>query len=438
MRRELKMLLSAVAVSIPSLCFSVIGETFSLQAAKPKELLVSFEKDATASEKEQIIASQGGFIVKHFKTNNSALVRIPEFIGFMSAKESLQKIDGINQVAPNRIFYLQATTANDPKVNSQYHHKTVKSLEAWDISVGDKDVLVGIIDTGLTLNHEDLKDNLWKNPGEVGLDEEGNDKSTNGIDDDGNGYIDDFQGWDFIDNDNIPNDAHGHGTHCAGLVGATGNNGVGVSGINWNVSIVGLKIFGSSGSTTESAIIEAIEYANMMNVKITNNSWGGPARGNWGEGGQDLIYEAIRKGGEKNHLFVFAAGNSSQNSDKNPMIPGAYNLDAILNVASTTSSDSKSGFSNYGLDSVDIGAPGSSILSTVKSGFFRRKYSKMSGTSMAAPIVAGAAALVQAVYPDFTGIEIKERIMSTVDIIPALEGRTVTGGRLNVLNAISK
>ena len=433
---KFKSICTALLLSLPLSAQANSISTFSQAQIESKELLVSFEAGLTKVEKEEIIARQGGVILKHFKTNNSALVKMPEVSGLLPAANALSITNKVTHVGPNRTFTLFETTTNDPGINQQYHHKNIKSGEAWDISTGSQETLVAVVDTGIYLEHEDLVDNLWKNPGETGLDENGNDKATNGIDDDNNGYVDDFQGWDFIDGDNIPNDDHGHGTHCAGLVGAVGDNGTGVTGVNWDVSIVGLKIFNGRGSTTEAAIVEAIEYSTMMGIKISNHSWGGPD--SRGDKSTDLVYQALKAGQEEGQLFVFAAGNSSSNSDVRPMVPGAYDLDAILNVASTTQSDSMSGFSNYGATTVDIGAPGSAIYSTLKKRFLRKPYGNMSGTSMASPIVAGAAALVNSVYPDMTAAEIKAKLMDTSDKVQSLEGKTVTGGRLNVLRAITE
>lgn len=435
---KLKNLALTAILGLSTTSFAKVSVNFASEDIKEKELIVSFEEGITKEDKEALIADQGGVILKHFKTMNSALVRIPDTNSMLSTASLIADHTGVIKVGPNRVFNLLATTTNDPKINKQYHHDNIKSYDAWDISTGSKDVVVGVIDTGIVLDHEDLEANLWQNPGETGTDANGNDKRTNGIDDDGNGYVDDYQGWDFIDGDNTPNDQHGHGTHCAGLVGAVGSNGTGVAGVNWNVSVVALKIFGGSGSTSEAAIVEAIEYANMMGFDITNNSWGGPASGEWGEGGKDVIYEAIKAGGEKGHLFVFAAGNSGANSDQKPLIPGAYDLDSILSVAATTSRDGLANFSNYGVTTVDIGAPGAGIFSTIKRGFFGRQYGNMSGTSMAAPIVTGAAALVKAVNPSFSSSEIKEKLMSTADQVNSLKGKTVTGGRLNVYRAITE
>lgn len=413
--------------------------SFSGQNNVQNEMIISFEGGVSKAEKEAIIQDKGAILVKHLKTNNSALVRIdPKSSNFLSAPKSFAEDQDVVKVGPNKIFNLFETTPDDSKLNRQYHHTNIQSYEAWSTSVGTKDVTVAVIDTGIILDHEDLAANLWSNPGETGIDANGNDKSTNNIDDDNNGYVDDYRGWDFVSNDNSPNDENGHGTHCAGLVGAVGDNGVGVAGVSWNVNLVALKIFGASGSATEADIVEAIEYSTMMGFKLSNNSWGGPAGEEYGEGTNDLIYEAIKAGTESGQLFIFAAGNSSGNSDIKPLIPAAYDLDGIVSVAASTKTDGLAGFSNYGLTTVDIAAPGAGIFSTFKKSLFGGPYSSLSGTSMASPIVAGAAALIQSVYPDATASEIKAKLLDTVDPIKSLEGKIVTGGRLNVYRAITE
>lgn len=409
------------------------------ESIRPSEMILSFDEGTSKLEKEKIAAEYGAKIVKHLKTSNSALIKFENsLVSLKAVGAQLSQNSAVKNVRPNKTFQLFDTKPNDSELRRQYHHNNIQSFEAWTKTTGSAEIPVAIIDTGIVLEHEDLVDNLWRNPGETGLDSEGRDKATNGIDDDENGYIDDFQGWDFVDNDNIPDDRNGHGTHCAGIVGGVGDNGKGISGVNWNVGLVGLKIFGASGSATEADIVEAIEYSNMMGFQISNNSWGGPAGAEYGEGTGDLIYEAIKEGQTLGHLFVFAAGNSRGNSDVKPLIPAAYDLDAIISVAASTQSDSLAGFSNYGLTTVDIAAPGAGIYSTFKKSWFGSAYRSLDGTSMAAPIVAGAATLLKSVNPSMTSPEIKSRILETADPVDALEGKIKTGGRLNLNSMISE
>ncbi|MCK5407347.1 MAG: S8 family serine peptidase, partial [Candidatus Krumholzibacteria bacterium] len=249
----------------------------------------------------------------------------------------------------------------------------------------------------------------------------------NGIDDDGNGFIDDVHGWDFRNNDNNPFDDAGHGTHVSGTVGAVGNNGIGVVGVSWNVRIMPVKFLSSSGGGTTADAIESVEYTTMMGVDLTNNSWGGGIF-------STALRDAIEDAGDAGYLFVAAAGNGASDTDIYPHYPSSYDLDNIISVANTNHNDLLGIRSNWGLTSVDLSAPGSSILST----FPNDTYGSISGTSMASPHVAGAVSLLWSAAPDMTHLEVKDVIMASVDVIPALMGRTVSGGRLNIYNFLSQ
>ncbi len=292
----------------------------------------------------------------------------------------------------------------------------IDALEAWDITTGKDNIVVGIIDTGIDYDHEDLRDNMWKNPGEI---------PDNGIDDDGNGYIDDVYGWDFANDDNDPFDGHSHGTHVAGTVGASGNNGIGVAGVSWNTQLMALKFLSDFGSGNTSDAIEAVEYAVNNGAHLTNNSWGG---GSFSQALKDAITEAH----QANQLFVAAAGNSRSNNDTRPMYPASYDVDNIISVAATDHNDELASFSSYGLQTVDLGAPGVSVLSSVPN----NGYSSFNGTSMASPHVAGAIALTWSQAPFLSGMQMKAIVMEQVDPIADLANITVTGGRLNVLNMV--
>ena len=310
----------------------------------------------------------------------------------------------------------RGATPNDPSYGSLWGMTNIKAPTAWNTTTGPANLVVGIIDTGIDRNHPDLVDNIWVNPGEA----------ANGLDDDGNGYVDDLYGWDFAYGDNNPSDVDGHGTHTAGTVGARGNNGVGVAGVNWQVKLVALKFLDDTGSGYTSNAILAMQYANRMGIKITNNSWGG---GGFSQG----LYDAINASKANNHLFVAAAGNSNVNNDTTPSYPASYNLDNVISVASITSTDARSSFSNYGKTSVDIGAPGSSILSTTPG----NTYSSYSGTSMATPHVAGAAAMIAGLRPTWGYAQVRDAILKTARPITALSGLTVTGGTLDLAAAVA-
>ena len=337
-----------------------------------------------------------------------------------------QELGVLDRVEPNFIYF-PTLTPNDERWGSQWGMRKVQALDAWDITTGDNDVLVAVIDSGVDLSHEDLSGNLWENEGETGTDGSGEDKKTNGIDDDGNGYVDDWQGWDFYNDDNIPTDDNDHGTHVAGTIGAVGNNVKGVAGVCWDVSMVSVKILGASGAgTSDAEIINAILYASDLGARVQNNSWGG-------YGFSQAMKEAIETVSLNGVLFVAAAGNFNNNNDSNPFYPASYDVPNVVSVAATDEDDKLASFSHYGAVSVDLSAPGVNILSTVPDG----AYEAMEGTSMAAPHVAGAAALLWSASPTLSYLDIKVALINSADKIPSLTGKMVSGGRLNVLTLMS-
>lgn len=304
----------------------------------------------------------------------------------------------------------------DPMLQKVWSLEKVGSNEAWRLSTGSSDVLVAAIDSGVDYNHEDLINNIWRNPGEV---------PNDGIDNDGNGYVDDHVGWDFVHNDNRPWDDNGHGTHTAGTIGATGWNGVGLSGISQRASILPLKFLSATGEGTTEDAIRAIQYAVASGARVLSNSWGG-------ETYSRALEEAIAAAGRHDVLFVAAAGNDSADNDALPMYPAAYALPNVLAVAATDRNDALADFSNYGFASVHLAAPGDFIWSTTP----RNKYSVMSGTSMACPLVAGAAVLLKSFRPELSALEIKDILLSSSDKLPDLLNKVRSSGRLNVSQAL--
>lgn len=298
---------------------------------------------------------------------------------------------------------------------------------AWQTTTGSKEVVVGVIDTGVDYTHEDLVNNMWTNTLEL--------NGEDGVDDDGNGYVDDIYGWDAFDNEGDPMDEGGHGTHVAGTIGAEGNNGVGVVGVNHNVSIVGCRFLGPNGGATSGAIA-CLDYMvglknSGVNIKITNNSWGGG-------GYSKALEDAISANNDAGILFVAAAGNSARDNDQSDYYPSNYDVPNVMSIASTTNKDDMSGFSQWGLTTVDMGAPGSDIASTYPMALQGGNpgYVWMSGTSMATPHVSGVAALIASLDEDVTVAEMKDILMNSGDPIDALAGKTVSGKRLNAANAV--
>ena len=302
----------------------------------------------------------------------------------------------------------------------------IDASDAWDYQTGRSSVVIAVIDTGVDYNHEDLVSNIWTNSGEI---------PGNGTDDDGNGHVDDVHGYDFANYDGDPMDDHGHGTHCAGTIGAEGDNIIGVVGVNWDVSIMPVKFLSASGSGSTDGAIASVNYATLMGVDIMSNSWGGG-------GFSQSLEDAISAANDAGILFVAAAGNNGSNNDIYPHYPSSYDVPNVIAVASTDYRDNKAGSSCYGVTSVDLGAPGVNIYSTVPTGLCSlcdpSGYKYLSGTSMATPHVAGAAGLLKAQYPELSSEGLKTRLLGGVDLISSMDGITVTGGRLNVLNSLEE
>ena len=346
------------------------------------------------------------------------------------AMEILRKNPAVAYVEPN---YLWRTSLipTDPSFGDLWGmHNTgqnggvvdadIDAVEAWDITTGSDQIVIGVIDTGVDYNHEDLAANMWVNPGEI---------ADNGIDDDANGYVDDIYGIDTVNADSDPMDDQSHGTHVAGTIGAVGNNGIGVVGVNHDVSIAACKFLSADGTGSTAGAIECVNYFtdlrnNGVNVRATNNSWGGGPF-------SQALKDAITAAGDADVLFLAAAGNSGSDNDVSPHYPSNYDNDNIVAVASIGRNDGDVGHS-YGEVSVDLAAPGGAILSTVPG----NGYATFSGTSMATPHVAGSAALVWSLNPALTAVEMKNLLMTTGDDNAYATGRTASGKRLNVFNAL--
>lgn len=354
-------------------------------------------------------------------------VDLPFGMSFTRAYATFQADSRFTFVQPDFTLTL-SSVPNDPRYFEQWglnnlggyqglRDADIDATDAWAAgNTGNPSFVVAVVDSGMDLTHPDLRANLWTNPNEI---------PGNGIDDDGNGFIDDVHGWDFFDGDNDPSDANGHGTHVAGTIGAVGNNSIGVTGVAWNIKLMPLKIGGAGPSVDTSAAIKAIDYAVRMGVKVSNHSWGG-------SGINAALETAIRNARNAGHLIVAAAGNDGRDTNQVPVIPANIDLDNIISVAASTRQDTLAGFSNFGSTSVDLAAPGEGILSTYLCG----SYKVLDGTSMASPHVAAAAALVWQKFPNLTYLEVRQKLFDSVDVLPAFQGVTVTGGRLNLARAL--
>lgn len=317
---------------------------------------------------------------------------------------------------------------NDPALAQAWGIKKSEAQKAWEVSQGSRDIIVAVIDTGAEISHEDLSENLWINPGESGLDSKGQNKASNGIDDDQNGFIDDVHGWNFVSNNNNLTDNHGHGTHIAGIIGASAGNGKGIAGISPKVSLMILKYFDPKVSGTDNLrnTIQAIRYAASNGAKVINYSGGGTE---YSHDERAAVEDARQKG----ILFVAAAGNERSNSDQHKYFPADYGLSNIISVTAIDPSTEVLASSNYGVETVDIAAPGQNILSTLPG----NSYGYMTGTSQATAFVTGAAVLVMAHHKSFTGDEVKKYILSTGDSNMSLLAKTRTSRQLNLFKSLT-
>lgn len=411
----------------------------------PNELIVKFKDDVSAEAQNAALVKINGKVKEKIHTNamkdkgdkqGVLLVSTP-----LQAFDAIAKAKGLAEVLyaePNYI-YQHTATSNDPyytngslwgmygDATSPANQYGSQAGEAWAAGhTGLNTVYIGIIDEGYMYTHEDLAANAGTNPGEI---------AGNGIDDDGNGYVDDVYGWDFDGNNNTVFDgtSDDHGTHVAGTIGGVGGNSKGVAGVCWTVKLMNAKFLGKRGGTTANAI-KAVDYftdlktRHGLNLVATNNSWGG---GGFSQALQDAIGRANLAG----ILFIAAAGNDGLDTETNTSYPSGYPNDNIIAVASIASNGTLSSFSNYAATKVDLGAPGSSIYSTLpksSKGKIVSGYGSYSGTSMATPHVTGAAALYASTHTGATAATIKNAILGSAVATPSLSGKCVTGGRLNV------
>ncbi len=443
------LVLVALAVALAGLQVSVASAAeaplqVSADRHGPDALLVKVRAGVTADQAEATLRRHGAAAARRFQPPRSLPaspigrwwhVRLApgtdlrRTLNRLAGDPAVERAEldyevGIN-LTPNDPSFSQLWGLNNIGQTGGTSDADVDAPEAWDLQTGKSEVLVAVIDTGADYTHPDLAANVWTNPGEI---------PGNGLDDDGNGYVDDVHGYDFANNDADPFDDHGHGTHVSGTIAAVGNNGIGVAGVNWTARIMAVKFLGAGGSGFTSGAINAILYAAGMGARVMSNSWGGG-------GFSQALMDAITTADNAGALFVAAAGNSGSNNDATPNYPSNYDVPNVLAVAATDHTDAKASFSSYGATTVDLGAPGVSIYSTVPaSGALccsdPSGYKLLSGTSMATPHVSGAAALVFAQFPGITHHQVKARLMGAADPVPSLAGITVTGGRLNAFKSL--
>lgn len=402
---------------------------------KDNELILTM-RPGEALPTEDMLRSYGSAKVEVLN-ERSMVVRFPEgeTIDLAEVAQDMAGDRRVQAVEANLIYRLDERVPNDPDFTKLYGLRNdgtsggvagadLGMTRAWDYSTGSASVVIGIIDSGADYNHSDLAENIWKNPGESGVDASGQDRSSNGVDDDGNGYVDDWHGWDFFNNDNNPMDDNSHGTHVAGTIGGRGNNARGVVGVNWTVSMVPIKVFSGSGESSADVLIKGIDYATSLGVVATNNSWGGGAF-------SDAMLAAIQRANDKGILFVAAAGNESTNNDSVAHYPSSYDVPNIISVAATDRRDALASFSNYGVKTVQVAAPGTDIWSTTPG----NTYGLKSGTSMATPHVTGLVALIKSRYPNLDAQALKSRIIGATQFVPQIQS-TVKFGRISAASSL--
>ncbi len=442
------------AMTIPSL--HVQGQRNDNAAARSEaasvtgELIVQFAPGATLADRARALGRVSGEELEEIRTaaqrddgrGDLILARVQPDLPRQAAIRALKDDPAVEFAEPNWIYTHQATSNDTYYTNgslwgmygdatsdttlpaNQYGSQADKAWAANKTNCSP--VWVGIIDEGYMYTHEDLAANAGKNPGEI---------AGNGVDDDGNGYVDDVYGWDFDGNNNTVFDgtSDDHGTHVAGTIGGVGGNETGVAGVCWSIKLINAKFLGRMGGTTANAV-KAVDYMtdlktrHNLNLVATSNSWGGG-------GFSQALQEAIGRANAANILFIAAAGNDSVDCDTGTCYPAEYPNDNVIAVASITSSGAISSFSNFGATTIDIGAPGSGIWSTVpksSKGKVVSGYASYSGTSMATPHVSGAAALYAAYHSGSSAATIKSAIMSSAVATESLNGKCVSNGRLNV------
>ena len=415
-----------------------------------RQLLVRYKDGTSLNKKDAAHFSAGAYVVQAFEVpSNLEVVQVSKGISLDAAQEFYREDPNVLYVEPNYVLhaYLQPPPSDphppeedppsenpiDPRYSEQWGLNNegqtggtvdvdINAPEMWERIGGDKNVVIAVIDTGINYRHPDLAKNIWVNPGEI---------PGNNIDDDGNGVVDDVHGFNAIDNNGDPMDDHGHGSHCAGVIGAEAQNTEGGRGVMPNVTIIGCKFLSASGGGSTAGAIACLNYLrdlktrsnNPVDIFATSNSWGG------GPAAQSL-QDAIKEHQDLGILFLAAASNDGQDNDLVETYPADYPLANIVSVAATDQHDERAWFSNYGKRSVHVGAPGVDILSTV----LGSDYEQMSGTSMATPFAAGLSGMIKASYPNLGYIQVKNLLMAGGTPIEALAGKTVSGRRIRAVD----
>ncbi|OFZ16184.1 MAG: hypothetical protein A2X86_13965 [Bdellovibrionales bacterium GWA2_49_15] len=362
-----------------------------------------------------IFEKHGFKLIKSFKQINVSLISSSDPQQVQQFKEE-QKDNLAYMEIDSPVSIVQAP--DDKLYPDQDSLQRLGIEQAWDLTTGSSSVIVAVSDTGIFTLHEDLANQIWTNFKEI---------ASNGKDDDGNGFVDDVSGWNFITSTGKPNDDHGHGTHVSGIIGAQGNNHFGVSGVNWNIQIMPLKFLDKNGSGSTSGGISTILYAADNGARILNASWGSSSN-------SAALKDAIDYAFAKGMVTIAAAGNNSANSDKEPIYPGGTDSDGVIAVASSAAAGQLSSFSNFGALSVHLAAPGSNVLST----YLNNGFTRMSGTSMATPMASGVAGLLLAFDKSLSALELKNGLLNSVIVRASYDGVLITEGDLDASTTLKQ
>lgn len=440
----------------------------------PGEVLVRFDENAPREDRAAVRRIVGAELTRELLMPNWELLRLPSSVNVDEAVVLLRRSSGVELAQPNFLYRSTQTQPNDPDLGQQWGLEKIQAQLAWDITRGLPFVVAAVIDAGIDFDHPDLAPNVWTNAGEVGIDSSGKAKQANDFDDDGNGFKDDWRGWDFcaiwlepptncVGQDNDPSEEADetqkgsfetgsfHGTHVAGILGARGNNESGIAGVSWHARIMAVRALnrhgwgrqsGGSGGTS-STVAEAITYAVRNGAKIVNGSLGGTWFPEYDQG-DPAVRDAIASAPQA--LFVFSAGNGATSEphdgydlDETPPdqehpsnYPCMEKANNVICVAASNESDKRWSRSNFGKKSVDLAAPGEKVISSAPAG----APNVGSGTSAATPFVSGVAALLWSCQPSASVAEIKDAILRGVDVVPAFEGKVWSNGRLNAHKAL--
>ncbi len=404
-------------------CVETLETRALLTGASSANLMIGFAPGASDQAVSAALQALDARVIQSFPSGDDLIQPGPS-VNLTTAISRVEQMAGVRFVEQDTSVQAQAVVPNDPQFGRQwglYNPSTgvdIGAVNAWSVTTGNPGNIVAIIDSGIDTTNPDFAGRLWTNPGEI---------AGNGVDDNHDGYVDDVHGWNFLNGNNNLSDADldSHGTHVAGILGATGNNGYGVAGVDWNARLMVLKFIGPNGTGDISNAIQAIYYAVGHGARVINASWGQPD-------GSQALYDAIQYAGLHGAVFVMAAGNDAADNDYSYPYASLDTLSNVIMVASVDATGRLSSSSNYGPNSVDIAAPGVNIRSDVTGGF-----ANLTGTSMAAAFVSGVASLVVGLHPEYTAAQVVQVVLSTARPLAGVQGLVTTGGIVDAAAAVT-